>query len=82
MNKSYTFNIENCIYNVDIKNNIMKIYNIKCEQIGNDIKIADEYANDEHIVKALVDMEISSIKDKEENESLINDALKKLGITQ
>ena len=82
MNKSYTFNIENCIYSVDIKNNIMKIYNIKCEQIGNDIEIAYEYANDESIVRALVDMEISSIKDKEENESLINDALKKLGITQ
>ena len=82
MNKSYTFNIKNCIYSVDIKNNIMKIYNIKCEQIGNDIEIAYEYANDESIVRALVDMEISSIKDKEENESLINDALKKLGITQ
>lgn len=82
MNKSYNFNIENCIYNVDIKNCIMKIYNHKGEQLGNDIEIADEYANDERVVKALVDMEINSIKDKEENEYLIDDALKKLGITQ
>ena len=77
---TYNFNLNNVRYTIDIKNCILKIFNNNT-QIGNDIKIANEYAKEEDIVKALVEMEINSLKDAEENKLLIDEALKKLGLS-
>ena len=71
---TYNFTINIVRYTIDIKNCILKIFNNT--QIGDDIKIANEYAKEEDVVKALLEMEINSLKDVEENKLLLDEALK------
>lgn len=80
MNKKYKFNIENCIYIVNISNNVAKIYDMHGNIISDNIEIADIYAKDIRVVKALLESTLSIKAKKEESHKKIQEALEYLGI--
>lgn len=80
MDKSYNFNIEDCTYNVDIKNNIAIITDSKGNKICNEIEIADTYINNEKLIEGLVKLNINCNNKINESNKLMQEALEYLGL--
>lgn len=80
MVKSYVFNIENCIYNVNISDNIAIITDSNNNKICDNIEIADIYIDNEEIIKAIVECHIECNNKIAQAEQSIEEAMKILGI--
>lgn len=80
MSKNYTFNIENCIYNVSIENNIAIITDSNGIKICNDIEIADIYINNRKLIEELVKLNIDYNDKIKESDKIMQEALAYLGI--
>lgn len=80
MSKNYTFNIENCIYNVNIENNIAIITDSNGSKICNDIEIADIYINNKKLIEELVKLNIDYNDKIKESDKIMQEALSYLGI--
>jgi len=78
--KSYVFNIENCIYNVNISDNIAVITDSTGNKICDDIEIADIYIDNEVVIKALVECHVECNNKMTEAEQSIEEAMKILGL--
>lgn len=80
MSKSYVFNIENCIYNVNISDNIAVITDSTGNKICDDIKIADIYIENEELILGVVKAHLACNEIYKQSDKLMEEALKKLGL--
>ena len=80
MVKNYTFNIKNCIYNVNISNNIAIITDSTGNIICDDIEIADIYVSNKKLIEALVKLNIECNDKKDRSDKLMQEALAFLGL--